>query len=302
MDQIQTGWAHFDRIGDNIPASDPELFLPLEAVIRAQAEQRYLVSKFNVSPLIGGVAPHGDTTPIKNATINQIAYHDCMGGLMVSTRNSEINSRNIDTSISAWVTGDTVAQEVARRVTDKYTLDASAENYDKLVFIPGSNIFNTVDWNKVSEILIDHPTAMIKAHPVTTPAGMDWLNAQYAGRVIASSVKGVALLSTASMVWTTYNSEIGMICAVRRIPFGNLTQWHSAGSVTYSPIYRHFKYKDLDHNYAVMSAVLESPISGFVFPWQGDWEQRIESYFAGLTRFKSGLAYPYMEGNSEAPI
>lgn len=292
MDTIESEWVKQTRIGNNTPSYDKEFFTEIENHIIKTCAKYDLACKYNVGPLIGGVPPKGDTNSIVNPFVNAIAYHDVMGGILISTRNAEVNCRNVD-AILQLDADESIADIILSKVNDKYVLTQCDQLYEKVIFIPGSNLFHTVDWEKLDEAMIDNPYAVIKLHPVITEQSAKMIKDKWLGRVIDENVSGLQLLNGASTIWTSYNSEFGLIASLKELPFSSLSKWNDVFSMTYAPIYRNLKYKDLEHNKNVVSKVLSSKRSGYVFPWQEDWKERIELYFESIHGFKKGMEYPY---------
>lgn len=297
MDRIATTWMSPDRIGACVPTVDAQVMIPLENHVILKSDSHGIVSKFNVNPIYGGVPPKGDQSATVFVDKGGISYHDLMGGMLVSTRNAENNCRNMDHTIHHyWNSAAPDLDILIQNLHDKYELNTQCSvQVDKVIFLPGSNILNTVDHDKVHEILVDNPTAMVKPHPIQNQKGMDFLIERYPGRVIPKEESGLAYLYNATTVWSTFNSEISLLSAILQKPWGNVTLWRYVFGMPYSCIIRHFKYKDVPHNFQVMSSVIASPTSGLVFPWQTDWQQRIDLYFERIMspRWIPGLLYPY---------
>ncbi len=293
MDTLNDQWQIETRIGENVPNYDLDIFLRLEEKVSSQSAALDLVAKYNVGPLIGGVPPKGDKDRIHDSRVYGIAYHDSLGGILISSRNAEINCRMMDRIMYDPTLYDDLVPEILSKVKDKYVLSNDMPAYDSVIFLPGSNLFSTVDWDKVDEIMIDYPEAVIKLHPVTTPTSVNRVKNRWGTRVIAEDVSGMHLLNNAKTIWTSYNSEIGLIAAMMKIPFGVINKWGDAFSMIYSPIYRQLKYKDIEHNYNVVSKIVSCTYSGYVFSWQEDYSERIEDYFIKVKSFKNGMAYPY---------
>jgi len=294
MDTIDSKWEDESRIGNNIPFYDKDIFLDIEKHIIKTCAKYDLTCKYNVGPLIGGVPPVKDNTVIVNSLVNAIAYHDSMGGILISTRNAELNCRNVDAILAIDMIDD-ISETIIFKLNDKYVLDNSDEVYDKVAFIPGSNLFHTVDWEKLHEVMIDNPFAMIKLHPVVTEKSAQTIKDKWPGRVIDKGISGLQLLNASSTIWTSYNSEFGLIASLKKISFSNLSKWNDVFSMLYAPIYRNLKYKDLEHNKNIVSKVISSKRSGYIFPWQDDWKERIEIYFESIHGFKTGMEYPYAQ-------
>lgn len=293
MDTLNEHWLVENRIGENIPNYELSTFLSLEEKIFSQAANLDFIAKYNVGPLIGGVPPKGDKDKIRDSRLHGVAYHDSLGGLLISTRNAELNCRTIDRVVNDASPLIDLTSTILAHVKDKYVLSSDLPEPEEVIFLPGSNLFNTVDWDRVDEIMVDYPNAMIKLHPVTTPGSVDRIKTRWGARVISETASGMYLLNHAKTIWTSYNSEIGLIAAMMKIPFGTINKWGDTFSMIYAPIYRHFKYKDVEYNYTVISKVVSSNYGGFVFSWQQDCSERIDTYFSKVSTFKSGMIYPY---------
>jgi len=254
--------------------------------------------KFNVGVQVGGVPPRRDREPIVNTEITGIAYHDVLGGLLISVRNSEINCRIIDRVMHENVKETDLTTKVISKLGDKYQLRKEEQQErdlpDYALFLTGSNSFHTMDWDKIEEICVDYPNAMIKPHPVTTEASEFKLHDSFPNRVYRSTEAAYDILINAKQVWTTYNSELGLMAALNKIPFGTISKWNSVGKATYAQVYRQFEYKNIEHNYHVVRKVIESKNSGLVFPWQHDWKERVDAFYeCHVNHYKKGMKYPY---------
>lgn len=297
MDRIFTDYTQYSRIGTLTHTTAKAHLLPLEEYIVHKSDSTGITCKFNVNPIYGGVPAPGDQTATVFVDKGGIAYHDVLGGILISTRNAENNCRNMDHTLFHHLGQPTPhVQTLVQNMQDKYVLQPEITiQTDKVLFLPGSNLINTVDHNKVEEILVDHSTAYIKPHPMQTEKSMESLEKRYAGRLIPKDESGWAYLQAADRVWSTYNSEMGMMAALLNKPWGNLTMWRNVFGMPYASVFRNFKYLDVAHNHAVMQAVIHSPSSGLVFPWQTDWQVRIDAYFDRImsNRWTPGLPYPY---------
>lgn len=293
FDLLKNRWTDPDRIGSITPQYSKETFLEIEDKIQEMSLFCEWEAKFNVGAQIGGIPPVDDTGDISDDRVHAIMYHDVMGGILISSRNAELNCRNVQSVIYNQEIDYDLVDRVASSIKDKYELGNNVDNYSHVVMLPGSNLFPTVEWQRVKEILIDYPQAMLKPHPITADYNFDKLQEDYQDRVLDMYLSGMQLNDTAEMVWTTYNSEMGLIRALNKKQFGTLSKWTDVFTMVYSPLYRVMKYKDTDHNYDVLAKFISSPYSGWVFPWQDDWEERVDNYFTSIDRFKKGMKYPY---------
>lgn len=294
MDTIREEWNSQKRIGNCIPTYDKNELIEIEKYIQEKSSQYCLICKYNVGEQIGGVPPKGDITPIVNPKIHAIKYHDMLGGILISTRNSELNCRNVDNIVSTGKINQEFISEVISRLSDKYALQDSQEKFTKVIFLPGSNIRHIVDNEKIDEILFDWPEARVKPHPIQTDQGLYDLKKKFGSRLIGPDIAGFQILKSSSVVWSTSNSEIGLMAALLKVPFADITVWKFYYELLFSPLYRQFKYKRVEHNFDVIAKFLSSEKSGFIATWMPDWKERIDSYFNYIINIrKPGDKYPY---------
>lgn len=294
LDRINEIWDAKSRIGECSPVLRKEVFKDIEEKIVSLCTKQDIEAKFNVGDRIGGIPPKGDRTPIVNPEYNAIKYHDVIGGIWINSRNAEINCRNIDNILHTSLVNDDAVNGVVERIQDKYKLSTTTDTPKEVIFLPGSNIRHIVNTDRVEEILLDFPNSMVKPHPIQTEVGIKNLKEKYKDRLIDKDDSGYQLLNNCSMLWTTYNSEIGLIAALKKIEFGDVMRWERAYECVYSPVYRHFKYRDVKHNYEVVAKIISSKSSGLVFPWQKDWEERVEIAINSIShQWKPGTIYPY---------
>lgn len=294
IDRINDNWTDKSRIGNCIPNYQKERFLDIEEKITSLCAKYEIECKFNVGVRLGGVPPKGDKTPIVKPDINSIMYHDVMGGIWVNSRNMEVNCRNIDNVLSQDFIDTKIVENLIDSLQDKYQLESTDAEFKEVIFLPGSNLRHIINGDRIHEILIDFETAKVKPHPIQTDIGWKSLLEKYGAKLIDKDVSGYQVLNNCSMMWTTYNSEMGLIAALKKIQFGDVMNWKYAFECLYSPIYRQFIYRHVDHNFDVISKIVSSKSSGFIFPWQTDWEERVELAINNIrNEYKVGTKYPY---------
>lgn len=287
-EKIEESWSDFDRIGDNIPNYSVEYFSKIENEIIALCEEYRLDSKFNVSAIFGGIPHPKDNGPLKNPDVKSITYADCMGGIRLSSRNMELNCRHYDNIVSREVEGTTIFDKVIIGLKDKYSLGQYKSDHKNIIFLPGSNLSDALDYEKIDEIIIDY-NAAVKPHPIYVEESLDDLKRDLEDTDwIDHEVSGMECLQNCEIMWTPWSSEMGLIAAMMDIQFGTITKWEKAHRCTYSEIYRKFKYKNKVYNKEVMRKLLESKDSGFIFPWQEDYKERLRSFFESITSYKEG--------------
>ena len=297
MDRIRSVWNYKNRIGDCIHTFEKSRYLDIENKIISVCSKYRIESKFNVNFRIGGIPPATDKKPIVNPDLHAIAYHDVMGGILISSRNAEVTCRNIDRIVETESIDFNQIDVLKQSLKDKYQLSSYNEELpNKVIFLPGSNLRNIVNEMKIKDAIKQYPNIKIKPHPIQTDIGYNKLKTVYKDRLIDKDISGVQLLNNCEKIWFTYNSEIGLIATLKNINVENITNWNNAFSCIYSPLYRKFRDNDSTHNLDVVSKVISSKISGFVFPWQEDWEERIESCINNMVNeHKVGAIFPYIK-------
>lgn len=294
MDTIRSEWVSKNRIGNCVPLYNKNNMLEIEDYIIEKCKEYNLQSKYNVGLQIGGIPPKGDKTHIVNPDIHSIRYHDMLGGILISTRNGEVNSRNVDNILYDGKIDEELLKQIISSISDKYKLSDTTNKSNEIVFLPGSNIRHIVNIDRVEEILIDNPSALVKPHPIQTEEGLRRLKEQYGNRLIEENVSGVSLLKSAEVIWTTANSEIGLMSALLKKPFGDITHWKEYYNLLFAPVYRQFKYKQVDWNYSVIAKFLSSKKSGYIAYWMDDWKERVDLYFQYIINIRTkGASYPY---------
>lgn len=224
-----------------------------------------------------------DISPIQPYYFSEYTYHDVFGGIMGGSMNEEVNARIVDASINN-TTPDTQQIELFKKqLADKYVLnkELSEPNATKIIFLPGSNLLHVINNDVVDKALFEDETIRIKPHPIMTPEGLKMLGRRYGyWRIIPPSESGIQYLLRCKQVWSTMNSEIGLICAALKIPCIDATKMVYMQKLTYAAIQRLFKNNDVNHNYDIFARLLTSEKSGFLMPWHTDLDNRARQFFA----------------------
>lgn len=297
MDRISTDWDIKERIGECVPSINKCVFLDIENKILDLSKKYKLRSKFNVNINVAGIPPIGDKTKIVNPSVKSLAYHDVLGGILISTRNGEVNSRLIDHILFNKYIDNSLVEKVKEKIEDKYKLNDFEKDFpNEVIFLTGSNIRHIVNKDLINKIISNNSECKVKPHPIQTEIGYEDLKKEYGDKLIDKDTSGYQLLKNCSRAWTTYNSEIGLMASLFKINFGTIMNWKYAYECVYSPIYRHLRYDKINNNFEVMSKIISSKISGLVFPWEDDWEERIESYVENITNeWEVGTSHPYLK-------
>lgn len=188
-------------------------------------------------------------------------------GLLIHPCNDDLRYRLAEIALTD--NDDPVAAEtiLAAGSLDKYRLMKSFDPspLETVVFLPGSNLLeNAVDWEQVKQ-LVDEG-AVVKLHPVTTTALERRVNLMFPGKVIGRRQSGFDALTRAANVYTTVNSEMGLLA----ILMGKTVGMVDAQPVASRPIYRQLYDVVLPQTdrKAALEKLMGSRHAGFYWHWQ----------------------------------
>lgn len=150
---------------------------------------------------------------------------------------------------------------------DKYRLIRNFDStpLEAVVFLPGSNLLDkVVDWGKVGQLVDDG--AMVKLHPVTATAFERRISQMFPGRVIGRRQSGFGALTRAKSVYTTVNSEMGLLAILMDKKVGMV----DLEPVAKRPIYRQLYDVVLpeSNQKAALEKLMGSRHAGFYWHWQ----------------------------------
>jgi hypothetical protein len=181
--------------------------------------------------------------------------------------------------------GERLFREIAENSVDKYRLRKKGMHHDFVIFLPGTNILNTVvDFDKVERAV--KQGAMLKCHPLTSPPAFEHLKHRFGDAIIEKKVSGHELLENASIVGYCNNSEMGMVALAKgktTYHFGYDKVW-----MTYTAMY---KALEVDGVLRVprFKAMLSSKTSGLVPATAENPQEWIDAYFKQYAEVKHVL-------------
>lgn len=198
----------------------------------------------------------------KSITFTEIFSH----GLLISPCNDDMRY-----SMTLHALSDDDPAVPAERILgwgriDKYQLRKrlSRKPVPAAVFLPGTNLLSDkVNWAQV-QAAVDEG-ALVKMHPITSAGWERRLKREFGSRLVSKGESGFDLLSAAERVYTTSNSEMGLLAILMDKPV-NLVE---AGVTSKRPIYRQLYEAVLpqDNPKAALEKVLGSRHAGFYWPW-----------------------------------
>lgn len=156
--------------------------------------------------------------------------------------------------------GEALFDLIGMESTDKYRLGPARDLADFVIFLPGTNILNTVvNWDRVENAL--RQGARLKCHPLTSAPAYEHLKHKYGAAIIDKKTSGHQLLAQATRVGFCYNSEMGLTALAQGKEvhhFTNESEW-----CTYSAIYEAITEKGV-LNPDLFKSVLSCKQSGLV--------------------------------------
>lgn len=257
-----------NRIGDNTRSIKSQSSIAIETI---------LLSTPSPLPLTF------DIRPIHEYYFNEYTYHDVFGGIFIATMSPEISARVIDHIFNEEKVDDIKdhCKVLNDLIFDKYdTDDISNKNASRIVFLPGSNLMAAIDKDMLDRMMFNDEGLYLKLHPITGDDMVRQLGIKYGyHRLLSPKESGIKYLIQADEVYTSSNSEIGIYAAALGKKFADITSFECMSELTYWTITRLFIPGKFDHNKNVVNKVLSSKGSGWLMPWIGNHEARIDEYY-----------------------
>lgn len=148
-------------------------------------------------------------------TIRKWLYTDFLGaGIYMRVNSVLINDKLMNAIVKSDVEIDKERlQKIKNNLRNKYHLKEIEEEYDKVVFPPGTNLLSKdrcVHWGRIEQCIEEG--YVIKPHPITTELFIAKLKRKFGkDKVLNKRSGGMELLMKCSHVATMPNSEMGLI-------------------------------------------------------------------------------------------
>jgi hypothetical protein len=174
-----------------------------------------------------------------------------------------------------------VIERIVTSLSDKYTLlnTSVSDHSARVVFLPGSNILESIlDYNRVQK-LVENEGAKIKPHPLTTKFHQFILKKKFGeAAIIDSNTSGFECLVNADVVFCCKNSEMGLtallmnksMCLVDNEKYKNYATY----STIYDTILRTTEYTARE----ALCKILSSDYSGIFHLEDPDAEQKMYNF------------------------
>ena len=154
-------------------------------------------------------------------TVRNWLYTDFLGaGIYLRVNSIKINDRLMNTIVNSKVKIDRERiDRIKSNLRNKYHLRHVEEEYDKVVFPPGTNLLSKekcVHWGRIGQCVEEG--YVIKPHPITTELFVAKLKRKFGkDKVLNKRSGGMELLMKCSDVATMPNSEMGLILSLIHI-------------------------------------------------------------------------------------
>jgi hypothetical protein len=224
-----------------------------------------------------------DVNSTQNTNFTEYAYTEFAGGLWVHTQALEINARLMDLASRVMSPHplETLAQ-FEQILTDKYNLQSSDAKYRRVCFLPGHNMLEVASTEQLARLVHEEEDVMFKLHPLTGDPAIDAIRRRTGwNRIISRDVSGMELLRNCEELYTSSASEFAITGTVLGKKIHNISNFHNEGSGAYHVVSRLlFKAKTVDQAQSILANLVDCPWSGLIFPWQSDYEARLDAYYA----------------------
>lgn len=286
-DTVNDSWDSFNRISDCKHNYDNKLILNVEKCIQETFEG--YTCKYNVGVLKGNTTVSHARDPINPRDYMEsydnektLSYMDSMGGVKVATRNVSFNDNYMEVIVSNSSIDYELLEYIKSNLNDKYTLEPyELDSECEIIFLPGGNLYDTVDFIKVNDLL-SRGNTYIKPHPITTDEDVLKLEQWYGKDMIlpkCSSGYNMVLNPKCKVAWISRSSELGIIRTLltdSEVRFIDST--NKISRMTYTSVYRLFNPWDINYNKEIVERILTNPVSGYIFR-ECDIEKSIKSMY-----------------------
>ena len=171
---------------------------------------------------------------------------------------------------------------------NKYYLQPSKNFYDKVIFLPGSNLLckpDCIDIKRVDKLVKEG--YIIKPHPITAHIFIAELRARYGyDKVLGKKEGGHELLLNASKIATAQNSEMGLMALLMGKPIQMVSfpvKEREKALLTYESLYEGLAGTQATET---ILKVFSAKNSGMIFNFDNDAEDRMERYLQNFWEYK----------------
>ena len=212
-------------------------------------------------------------------TVHKWLYTDFLGNGIPSVK---INDRLMTSIADSKIKIDEERiQKIIGNLKNKYHLKYTEEEYDKVVFPPGTNLLTKkepcVHWGRIGALVEEG--YVIKPHPITTGLMVAKFKRKYGkDKVLDKKSGGMELLMKCSHVGTMPNSEMGLIALLLKKDLKMISyskKEREKSLLTYESIYHACANRN---GHEAIKRIFSARNSGIIFAFDSDAKQRMELY------------------------
>lgn len=175
-----------------------------------------------------------------------------------------------------------VVDRIINSLADKYNLIGRSKDqlYDRVIFLPGSNIIDDIlDFKKV-EKLVYHEGAKVKPHPLTTKLHLFLLKKQFGDKnVLHNDASAFNYLINAKVVFCCKNSEMGIVALLLNKSICLVDNASYSGPATYGSIYNTILRSQYHGARDALLKILSSEYGGIVHVEDPTATQKMYNFF-----------------------
>lgn len=221
-------------------------------------------------------------------TIRKWLYTDFLGaGIYLRVPSVKINDKLMLSIVNSDIKIDEERiQKIKNNLRNKYHLKHTDEEYDKVVFPPGTNLLTKPDcvhWGRIKQCIDEG--YVIKPHPITTDLYVARLKRKFGkDKVLDKKSGGMELLMKCSHVATMPNSEMGLIALLLKKHLRMISytkEQREKSLLTYESI-----YYACAQGLGGIEKIFSATNSGIIFAFDKDAQARMDNYINNFWEFK----------------
>lgn len=223
-------------------------------------------------------------------TIRKWLYTDFLGnGVYFRVPSVKINDKLMVSIVNSKINIDEErCEKILNNFHNKYTLGENLTYYDKVIFLPGSNILckgKTVHWGRVRQCIEEG--FVIKPHPITQKVWVAKMKQDFGEEnVLDPKAGGFELLAKCNHVATMPNSEMGLMALMMKKSLrmvSHTKEDREKNLFTYESIYHSIANKDAVQG---LKKIFSAKNSGIIFSFDEDAEDRLTNYLNNFWEYK----------------
>jgi len=260
-----------------------------------QVVEDYLEFQTEVEAFVENNAPLPVTFDVGSCQpkyFSEFTYSDFSGGFWIRSLNPEFNCE-----IYPLLQLDQVSPATEIPWKEKYHQEhknLAAVQDRRVAFLAGPNLYHFISWELLERAVYFDDRVLIKTHPLTGDNDLRELANVFGWhRIIEPSDSGFNWFQRSKQVLVTLNSELFVRSLIEEKFEESLTKISDAPRAPYFHFYYlHKMMKENGHDEASIASEVRrwilAPNSGFVFPNQLDWKERLKNYFDTAMNLRKG--------------